>query len=69
MAETALLGGLIMRKRRDHRNPGVCGMTRIAKIAGQWMIARFEGTRTDTVVTTGTGAGLTCHRGMIKRYP
>ena len=34
MAENALCGGLVVRKRCDHRSPGVCGMTGIAQVAG-----------------------------------
>ena len=68
MAETALLIGFAMVKRRDQWPPGVGGMTSIAQIAGQWMITRFKRARTDAVVTTGAGAGLSGHRGVIKSH-
>jgi hypothetical protein len=66
MAENALLGGLVMRKRCYHRSPGVSGMAGIAQVAGQWMITRFERARAYSIVTSGAGTGLSGHRGMIE---
>ena len=67
MAEDALLTGLAVIEWQDNRQPLRGAMAGFAQVAGQWVVTRFKGKGTGTVVSTGAGTGLPRHCGMVKR--
>ena len=63
---TALLRRLSMVERHNDRRPHIGGMASVTQITGQWMIGRLEGTGTDAIVASRTGAGLPGNSGVIE---
>ena len=68
MTAATLIRRLVMRKRCDHRQPHIGGMTGFTQVSGERMSRRLKGARAHPIVTAGTGAGLPRYRRMIKGH-
>ena len=67
VAATALIRRLGVINRRVQWNPCIAGVTGVTQVCGERMCRRLKRMRANAIMTTGTGARLSCHRGMIER--